>query len=245
MLRATWNPSGGITYHLRAWRRRERAWRPFREALESWLGDWQPNATTLAIVGPSGGYCLPLRALARFERFVIFEPDPIARFILARRLRAAYGERPITWVTHDVWVEPVRRGGSIPAALLPSSSALLFTNILGQLPFLIDSARWSDFCANWQRSLFPVLERVPWASFHDRVSGRFAPRQVFPAHQRKLSDDEVCALFASAEPDQADNVVELLDHSTELLPQGKSYRYFDWALLPDAHHLIEGVIGGP
>jgi hypothetical protein len=245
MVSSAWlNPSGGIRYHVRAARNRTRAWQPFREQLEDWLASWQPQATTLAIVGPSGGYCLPLRALARFERFVLFEPDPLARWVLRRRLQAAWPGRTITFIAQDVWIEPLYRGGSLPTALLGGGTALLFSNIIGQLAFLVEDGKYAAWHKAWRANLWPLLERMPWASFHDRVSGDVPPTAALPAPgAQRLSDARVRALY---QPGPTRNVVELLDHrSDELLPAGRSYRYFHWPLSRDMHHLIEGVIGGP
>jgi len=239
---ALWNPAGGVRYHLRAWRQRDRAWLPFRAALEAWLSGWQPNVRTLAVVGPSAGYCLPLSLLERFERLIIFEPDPLARWILKRRLQRELQTHPsVRWIANDAWIEPLRSGGGIPEALLRHDTALLFSNFVGQLPFLVAAAEWDSWRDAWCRSLWPVLERVPWASFHDRVSGRVAPRiATLPCAQR-LSDSDVSALYQSA---TAGPTVELLDHrSSELLPEGQRYQYFDWPLTADTHHLIEGVVG--
>jgi hypothetical protein len=89
--------------------------------------------------------------------------------------------------------------------------------------------------------LWPLLERVPWASFHDRLSGPAMPRIPVRAPSQRLTDTELLALY---EPQE--RVVELFDHgSLELLPPGRAYRYFDWPLTASTHHLIEGVMGGP
>jgi hypothetical protein len=237
------NPSGGIRYHWRAFRNRERRWGTFRDQLEQWLSGWQPSASTLAIVGPSGGYCLPLGALARFSRFVIFEPDPVARWVLKRRLQQSLPDRSVTWIAEDAWVAPLNRGGSIPGALLGKQCALLFSNIIGQLPYMVPDVDYPTWRDAWCKSLWPVLERTSWASFHDRVSGAAAPPDELPNTGQRLSDAEVQDLYRRGDPSQ---VIELIDHgSQELLPLGRDYRYFHWPLMPGAHHLIEGVIGGP
>jgi hypothetical protein len=235
---AVWSPAGGIRYHLRALRHRERAWRPFRAALEAWLSDWQPQASKLAIVGPSGGYCLPLAPLARFAQLIVFEPDPIARWVLRRRL----APRAVQFIAHDVWIEPLLSGGSLPTPLLRDDTALLFTNFIGQLPFLVPPERWDAWRAAWCSQLWPLLERVPWASFHDRVSGSVAPRingRLISA--QRFSDEQVRELY---EPERPGQIIELLDHSSrELLPEGRSYEYLHWPLMAGAHHLIEAVLG--
>ena len=245
MLKAAFNPAGGVRYHLRARRHRDREWAPFRAALAAWLEDWRPPTRTLAIVGPSGGHCLPGSLVARFDELICFEPDPTARPIFASRLRSLARESgspapSLTWIAEDAWIEPVLAGRGVPADLIESrGAALLFTNFLGQVSFLVPDDRWMQFRAAWRASLGPLLERVPWASFHDRVSGEIVPRLGDGVRTAKpLGDDEIVALYGD------DQDGELLDHRTDdLLPRGASYAYFDWPIVPGRHHLVEGVLG--
>lgn len=245
MLRAAFNPAGGVRYHLRARRHRDREWAPFRAALDAWLASWRPDRRTLAIVGPSGGHCLPGTLLGRFEHLVCFEPDPTARPLFASRLRALARERGVpdprvTWIAEDAWLGPVLRGDGVPAGILEAEGcALLFTNFLGQVSFLVPDERWMELRAAWRASLWPLLERVPWASFHDRVSGTIVPRVGDGLRTpRALDDDAIVALYGD------DQDGELLDHRTDdLLPRGASYAYFDWPIVPGRHHLVEGVLG--
>lgn len=239
MLSAAWNPAGGIRYHLRARRHRTQLWSDFRRDVEHFFEAWHPAAKTLAIIGPSGGYCLPLPLVARFERILCFEPDPIARFVLSRRLHTVSGSRTITWVTRDAWIEPILQGRPAPIAAGTGDTALLFSNFIGQLTFLVDEPLWPDFRNRWQAQVWPLLEHMPWASFHDRLSGPIAPT-IDPARHSgtRLDDSQLLQLYASH------HAGELLDHlSGELLPAGRRYGYFHWPLIPDQHHLIEAVIG--
>lgn len=245
MLKAAFNPAGGVRYHLRARRHRDREWAPFRAALAAWLEEWRPATRTLAIVGPSGGHCLPGLLVARFDELICFEPDPTARPIFASRLRSLARESgspapSLTWIAEDAWIEPVLAGRGVPADLIESrGAALLFTNFLGQVSFLVPDDRWMQFRAAWRASLWPLLERVPWASFHDRVSGEIGPRLGDGVRTAKpLGDDEIVALYGD------DQDGELLDHRTDdLLPCGASCAYFDWPIVPGRHHLVEGVLG--
>ncbi|MEY4582749.1 MAG: hypothetical protein RL701_7452 [Pseudomonadota bacterium] len=243
MLAAAWNnPAGGIRYHLRALRHRS-AWGEFRAGLSSWLTTWQPARSTLAIVGPSAGHCLPLGALAQFERFIVFELDPLACFMLKRRFERELPGRPIEWVTRDAWLDPVRHGNPLPRELLGADSALLFSNIIGQIPYLLATDEYPDWRREWCRQLFPWLEQTPWASFHDRVSGDVAPFAALPTEPGVLSDAEVSALY---EANPTSQLIELNDHrSQDLLPAGYHYRYLHWPITPSMHHLIECVFGGP
>lgn len=239
VLRAAFNPAGGVRYHLRARRHRDREWAGFRTALDAWLATWRPEADTLAIVGPSGGHCLPDALLARFTRLVCFEPDPTARPLFAARLRALPAPPELTWIADDRWVEPVLRGDGAPVDLIRDGCALLFANFLGQVAFLVPDGRWLEFRSAWRASVWPLLATVPWASFHDRVSGEIAPRLGDGlTTARPLDDEQIVALYGD------DQDGELLDHRIpDLVPRGASYTYFDWPIVPGRHHLVEGVLG--
>jgi hypothetical protein len=243
MLRDAWNnPAGGISYHLRAWRHGS-DWQAYRKGLNHWLSTWSPGRTTLALVGPSAGHCLPFEALKSFERLVVFEIDPLARFILKRRIQRALPNCAVTWVADDMWIGPVRVDRQIPAGLIDPSMALLFCNFIGQLPVMLEAGEYNDFQRAWAESLFPQLEHTPWASFHDRVSGETAPYEALERHHRRLDNAEVSALY---EKDPSRDLIELNDHcSQELLPLGYDYRYLHWPLTHQRHHLIECVLGGP
>lgn len=245
VLRAAFNPAGGVRYHLRARRHRDGAWAPFRAAIDAWIASWRPGRRTLALVGPSGGHCLPGGLVGRFEHLICFEPDPTARPIFASRVRtlareAGVTEPRVTWLAEDAWVGPVLDGRGVPVELLEAQGcALLFTNFLGQASFLVPGDRWMAFRGAWRASLWPLLERVPWASFHDRVSGTIVPHVgdgLSTTHP--LDDDAIVALYGD------DQDGEVLDHRAgDLLPRGSSYAYFDWPIVPGRHHLVEGVLG--
>lgn len=239
MLRAALNPAGGIRYHLRARRHRASTWAPFRAAVAEWLAGWDPGTPALAIVGPSGGHCLPEAFLGRFERLLCFEPDPLARRIFTRRVRRIDRSPQIRWITEDAWIAPVLAGRGAPRDLLPADAALLFANFLGQAAFLVPDEDWWTFRAAWRASVWPLLASIPWASFHDRVSGTLVPR-LSPGlgGAAPLDDAAIVALYGD------DQEGELLDHrASELLPPGRAYAYFDWPLVPGRHHLVEAVRG--
>jgi hypothetical protein len=243
MLADAWNnPAGGLRYHLRAWKHGH-AWQSYRKGLEEWLSSWHPGRSVLTLVGPSAGHCLPFEALGGFERLVVFEIDPVARFILKRRIRRALPKVKMTWVTNDRWIQPVRVDRQIPEGLIPPGSAVLFCNFIGQVPVILDPGEYAEFQRNWSKSLFPELEHTPWASFHDRVSGETAPYEKLEKHRRRLDNQEVSALY---EADPSRELIELNDHcSQELLPLGYDYRYLHWPLTETKHHLIECALGGP
>ena len=237
------NRAGGFFYHLRALHGRGTTWRPFREALSAWLALVLPPSAELVLVGPSAGYCLTDEWLAGFERVVALEPDPVARWMLGRRLRRL-GTRSTRFVSDDLLVEPLVRDAPALDGLLETmpGAAVLFAGLLGQVCFLIDDARLERFRTAWQRRILPALEGRPWASFHDRVSGGVPPRMT--ALRRvgpRLADAAVARLYSPE-----GGRVELGDHSTHgLFPERLPHVYFRWELEPGRNHLVEGVSPPP
>lgn len=228
--------SGGLVYHLRALRRREAAWAPFRDVLgvrlDAWAARVAPEVEGLVIVGSSAGHCLHAGALARFSRLAIVEPDPLARFLFRRR----YG--PAEHVDLDFLVggTTASRDAALDALLTRfPRAAILFSNVLGQLSVLRDE---DDDDASFTRDkahLREALRGRRWMTFHDRFSGALAPRPDVPRRfDHRASDDELLAAFYEG------GAGELVDHSTEGLtdPQ-RPHEYLVWTLDAAQHHVIE------
>lgn len=236
------NPAGGLRYHWRALRHRRR-WDPFVRALADWLAEWKPPEPALLLVGPSAGYCLPGRFLARFTMLDVLEPDPLARALLRRRFRALAGR--MRWHTTD-YLLPVAGRAAALARDFPGR-AILFCNVLGQLPWLHPAAIEAPSFAAWKAELAESLAHRRWASFHDRLSGRVPPRlaglsEPFPA---PVTEETLLRRFFP--PAGGGDAVELEDHDTADLFPGHAHRFLAWEIRPGYFHLIEAVhdSGGP
>jgi hypothetical protein len=236
------NPAGGLRYHIKALRYGERLWSPFRWSLGEWLLDWHPPERTLLLVGPSGGYNLQPFVLERFERVVVLEPDPIARWLLSRRLRKVPLEpRPtLEFIARDHLVHHPERLADLLSSL--GRCAVLFTNVLGQVRHLleVEEAETPEF-AKVRSAVRGALVGRSWASFHDRVSGRVAPTIEEPVlSEHRLSDDELLdsAYYEGASPIKA----MLFDHATEgFFPEALPHLYLRWEIEPGVFHVIEAV----
>jgi len=243
-LAALMNPAGGLRYHLRARRYAEHLWQPFRWALGEWLLGWQPPEPTLLLFGPSGGYNLQPFLFERFEHVVCFEPDPLAFAVLARRLkRAPLERRPrVERVAEDHLVaHPERLAPRIEGA---GRAALLFSNLIGQLPVLAYDAGLDD--AAFERTREAVSAAIAgrsYASFHDRASGevRLDFAQPLVAGTR-LSEREILDSIYNASDERSFESLGLTDHhSGGFFPEQQAHAYFTWELEPGLFHLIEGV----
>jgi hypothetical protein len=232
--------SGGLLYHLRAARFGRRLWSPFRTALDAWLARTDLGTEHLVLVGPSAGYCLTDGFLGRFARIDVLEPDPVARFLLGRRLARMPGVTA-RFVARDLLVAPLlRREPGLPEFLAERPGAsVLFANLLGQMRLVVPADRFEEWQAIWPNRVAPELAARPWASFHDRVSSSFRPLFTDgPSEPARVKDQDLGSHFYAGSPGR----IELFDHSTEnFFPGDLPHAYFHWHIAPDTHHLIEAV----
>lgn len=239
---AAFNPAGGLRYHVKALRYSERLWADFRWPLGEWLLDWRPPERTLLLVGPSGGYNLQPFLLERFERVVVLEPDPLARWIFRRRLaRVPLDPRPrLEFIAGDHLIGHPERLAPLLSSL--GDSAILFCNVLGQVRHVlgVEEADAPAFMAV-RAAVNAALPGRSWASFHDRVSGSVAPTLEDPmASDHRWSDDELLeqAFYVGAEPLKA----LLVDHAMQgFFPEALPHLYLRWELEPGVFHVIEAV----
>ncbi|MGB0127824.1 MAG: hypothetical protein WBP72_09305 [Rhodocyclaceae bacterium] len=210
------HPSGGLGYHLRAWRHENGLWRGFRQTVAGWLADWAPPARHLVLVGPSAGYALNGAFLARFPRITAHEPDPLARWLFGRRFPGT----PIAWA-----------GALDDPAQLPQrypDAAYLFCNLLGQT--LLDGQ------TGWAAALAGALAERPWASYHEIVSTRRRPDRLEPIEMDRLVplEDLLARFWHGGE-------LEIVDHGTHGLCPDAPRRYGIWPLVAEQYHLVEWV----
>lgn len=222
------NESGGIWYHGRAWRYRTTLWRPFISRLESLLlPALAGRAGRLVLVGPSAGWTLTDRVLTLFSELVLIEPDPLAVWLLRRRLARVAPAAVVNHDPHDYFAD-----GDGPQHLRDAyaGDTVLFCNLLGQLHLLLAEPRLSAV----RRGVRGIL-RAPgltWLSYHDRCSAD-APLLLPPSPAARLNDAACRACFPGAAP------AACVDHGTgELFPGGQA-AYADWEIVPGTHHLIE------
>jgi drug/metabolite transporter (DMT)-like permease len=95
------------------------------------------------LIGPSAGYNLQPAFFERFERVSVLEPDPIARLLFRRRLHhdERSGHPRLEFIAGDHLVHHPERLVPLLEGLGPS--ALLFSNVLGQLVTLLACGVWS------------------------------------------------------------------------------------------------------
>jgi hypothetical protein len=230
VLAAILNPAGGLRYHWRA-RRYERGWGSFVAPLAEWLAQWDPDAEQLLLVGPSAGWCLPDALFGRFARIDVLEPDPIARVLLARRVRRL--GRDVHPHERDYLTGDPARIAELVRDF--PDHAMLFSNVLGQVRYLRAELEDDERNRAWKQALTSALDGRVWATFHDRRSGPLAPRLgIHAASDVALADEDLVAAFYDGDG-------ELITHATDGLFPDLPRRYFAWELIPGRHHLVEAI----
>lgn len=230
-LRHLVGPSGGISYHLTARRYRDRLWRPFLEATGEWLDTWSPPQNDLIIFGPSAGWTLPSNFLSRFRTVVAVEPDPAARWLFRKRFQDVPGLSFLRDSDLLPWLAP-RPDRFRNFLESHPAHAVLFSNLLGQIPLLISHRGTDDSASTHRREFFAALSGRSWASYHDLLSAHGRPQstEIF-SFSRTLSVDELAArVFHSGS--------EVVDHDTLWLSENRSTSCAVWQIRPHWHHLI-------
>ena len=235
--------TGGISYHFSAVRYRRQLWRPYLNEVRAWLHDeWCPRNSELIVFGPSAGWTLPLDFLVRFQKVVAIEPDPVARWILRRRLRT-FAPRLEFQTLDRSDLLPWFREGTLEALIERNPrAAILFANLLGQIP-LLKPPRPS---APARAEFLAALRGRSWASYHDLISAKldahttFSPTSV-PLTALARADLDLERLVETALSPARD----AFDHETLWLSDARQTRLTHWQLRPDQRHVIAFVHSHP
>jgi len=233
--------SGGLLYHLKAYRYQKRLWAPFIRRLDAWLqSTWSPpQDRPLILIGSSAGWCLLPGFLRGFPEVHAYDIDPLALRLLKERFKGACIH------THredglGVFSDPPGEALRRILANHPPDSSLLFCNLWGQV-FLDEKAE--SRLPFWRRNLEGILAGRVWASFYDRVSGEVSPR-VTTDHEvnpQVLGENDLIERFYSGADSTRDAEIELLDHRTGDFFRDMPRLHLHWELQPGRHHLIEAI----
>jgi hypothetical protein len=239
-----YNLSGGLPYHYKAFRYSHSLWYPFRYMVRDWLNDFRPKSRKLLLIGPSAGYFLPDPFLTQFDEITSLDPDPLAPHLFKRRHPDI---RVNQWIFEDRlahWTQGECKIDLFSKTLEENpDAALLFCNVLGQLPLLYaaEIKKNERSFAKWQSDLSKLLKGREFASFHDLYSGKkkfLLPKPgavILPGQQARFYFDEKQTRLKKEE------TFSLTDHLTQGLFADRPRRYFVWSVTPKQHHLIECV----
>ena len=239
MITRVFHPSGGLFYHLRALKRRDREWMPYRRAqgriLENLVPTARARSLDLILIGSSGAYTLETEFLAGFRSVTAVDWDPLAGFFLRR----AHPSVKMDFRRFDFFRTLRARGGDLAATVRPSVGAeinapsaplYLFNNLLGQLHadeserVLNEVARALDGVANW-------------ISVHDRLSARAILHTRELPERERLLDERIAETFRV----KANTSLDVESSGTlAFRPAGEiRYAYLPWALKEDLTQWVE------
>jgi hypothetical protein len=226
--------TGGLGWHLRAWRYRRSLWANYLAQTASFLEDWSSQSlksaqvSELIIVGASAGWSLPVNWVRGFSSLVLIDPDPLAPWLFKRNHPVPAGQTR-TWIRRDFQA-------ALPDLLnAQPRAAILFNNLLGQLRLM---SKDLDATEQALAQIQSLLAGRHWASFHDRLSGDWTHAQQSAATIRvagtagTVSNDELAKSYGRGG--------EWLDHLTsQVLPPDTPRVIYPWRITPDRLHVVE------
>lgn len=241
------NPSGGLFWHLHAWRHQAQ-WTATCADIAQWLGQMPPakdKAPELVIVGASAGWMMPSAWLQSFASVTTFDLDrwaaPLFRLRHGGALRAS--NTALQCNTADALTDLGAVLHAHPRALV------LFDNVLGQLRFHTPSV---DEASHRIASITARMHGRRWGSVHDAFSGRTQRRTgsaSAPAMQRSV---QAPAPTSPSAPPAARPVAlgrfsrqlhaqgEWLDHLTDhVFPAGTPVHHIAWPYSPGYCHWLQ------
>lgn len=244
------NPSGGLFWHLHAWRCQSR-WRATCADIAQWL-DAMPAPTPgpqgtqeLVIVGASAGWMVPSAWLQQFQSVTTFDVDRWAAPLFQRRHGAALRASGTALLCHTQDAL-----SNLPEVLQAHPHAVvLLDNVLGQLRFhhhTVEAA--SRQISHITRS----LHGHRWGSVHDAFSGRtqrgYASAKPTPMQHSVQAgvntgnspEDSLRTVSLAHFSDQLQAQGEWLDHLTDtVLPAGTPVHHIAWPYSPGYCHWLQ------
>jgi hypothetical protein len=161
------NPSGGLFWHLHAWRH-QKQWTAACADIAYWLGQMSPQSVRsaeLVVVGASAGWMMPSSWLQGFSSVTTYDLDRWAAPLFRLRHGGALNASgtALCCNTADAVADLDGVLNAHPRALV------LFDNVLGQLRF------HSPTVEDASRRLAGITRKMRgrrWGSVHDAFSGR-------------------------------------------------------------------------
>ncbi len=223
--------TGGLGWHLKAWRYRQRLWAGYLQQTKDFLEDWSKQSLEpagirrLVIVGASAGWSLPTSWLRSVDELVLIDPDHLAPWLFGCN-------HPKSELQHREWVRQDFRQVLPDLLAAPKPAAVLFNNLLGQLRLTSKDLEVTEAQLG---ELKTQLAGVHWASFHDRLSGDWdTAQQSAGTMVAEGFVDNACLTKTYAKGG------EWLDHLTaNVLPQTSRRWIYPWRITPDRLHVVE------
>tara|TARA_Y100000590_G_C15706597_1_gene1008840 strand:- start:1034 stop:1759 length:726 start_codon:yes stop_codon:yes gene_type:complete len=229
------SPTGGLSYHLRAFRYKRNLWSPFISQVHSEIQSWKSPGKALLLIGPNAGYSLPLSYLSQWEKIEVLEPDPIARFFLKKKLGLfSYNSRDFFFDLEDESMDYQ----IVHLFEEYSDYDWIFCNFLGQLQSLYPESK-KEIHPHWIKTFQDLLlKKNHWFSYHDLFSAPQKPKIEAIDSQKFISYDDFIRRVYSTERE----TLYINDHQTWKLFEPfplEERRWASWEIHPAYTHIIE------
>jgi hypothetical protein len=239
------NPSGGLFWHLHAWRHRAQ-WSATCADIAQWLGQMPPahhKAPELVVIGASAGWMVPSIWLQNFASVTTYDMDRCAAPLFRLRHGAALRASGTALQCHTADAL-----SNLDAVLQAHPRAVvLFDNVLGQLRFHTPSV---DEASRRIAAITARMHGRRWGSVHDAFSGRTkrtASSASAPAMQRSLQPRAPSKGPAATRPVELGRFSrqlhaqgEWLDHLTDhVFPEGTAVHHIAWPYRPGYCHWLQ------
>lgn len=238
--------SGGLSYHLKAFLYSKKLWTPFKLKIEDWLlNTWNPQSENLVLIGPSAGYQLSVLFLSKFKKITIYEPDPIALFILKKKLKKINAHIVIHCESVLFLENSTPTLNGVKKLIEQNSGAsFLFCNLLGQVSVINEHTKEAQWI-NWSQEFMSLFVNKNWASYHDVFSGPIRPHlaslegiEILKSSATKKSFlNVVYSSLGESKPSK----IEVFDHKFFHCFKGMHQEYFLWQIEPKMFHIISAV----
>lgn len=229
------NLTGGLHWHLRAWRAQSR-WAHTRAEMESWLLAQPVPTEHLMVIGASAGWMMSTPWLARFKTVQTWDIDPLAAPLFQWRHGRALKAQGVRLQCHtgDALTQ-------LPSLLREQPEAtVFFDNVLGQIRFQNPRPEQAE---KRLRTITQNLRARHWGSVHDRLSGRVLkawPHQSLPEMQRTVQGESNESVITQQWLASMGAQSPWLDHLTDsIFPEGTALSNMAWPMKTGYWHWLQ------
>lgn len=218
------NKTGGLFYHYKAFKYKNKYWKKFRNEINKWALSWPKKHDSLLLIGSSASYTLSNEFLNRYSEVHCVDLDKSAPLFF--KLSHRDKRYKLTWDTNNY----LKNLDLLKAKLQSQKFDVLFSNILGQLPLSVKD--WESNQETFTSQLNEILKAEHWASYHDLYSS-----QVKPDLSNGTSPLRIQNIFKTDNPSN-----QVIDHLTKnFFTNSTKKDYFVWQIEPKYYHLIEAT----
>lgn len=228
-------PSGGLTYHLRAFRSHKTSWADFRKALLAMQKNWLQTLSSeqkqnLILVGASGGYNQSPSFLSLFSHIVHIDIDPLAALIFKRR----FSSLSVESLQQSVFSSQGGLESELLSRFTSSDSSWMWCNLLGQVGLHHTEKESLQIF----QSVRKAMSDYSWFSFHDLYSVRMKKPVELESWPLQFDQWEEAQKQLQKTSGWSQEI-EVTDHLTRDQFSFSQSQLLVWPLTPKQLHFVE------